>query len=392
MKILVITQSGDISGGANRSLLDVMQALIQSYGHSCFVVAPFAGAFTEALEKLDIPFVVIPYLQTSFVQRRDIFDLYRFMKSAYCDYQNIKRSKKLPSVIRDGKFDCVYINDTTNTFGYRLATQLNLPYVWHFRGYNHTIKRYMLSEKKFRNDKNGTCIMISRAMADYMTAARKMRSEHMTLIHNGVVNKAVNVRDEWHGLDSREMHLLHCGHLSDAKGQKESLKAVAHLVKQGYSDIYLHFAGTAAVSHGKSYKDILCEMIAEYGIEKNVIFEGEVRDMAALRQRMDVELMCSLAEPFGRVTVEGMQSGLVVIGCDTGATPEIIEDGVTGLIYPQGDHLSLAERIMQVYENRMLGNQLSRNALAFIKDHFTMEQNVAEIERVLRDTACKKGV
>ena len=118
----------------------------------------------------------------------------------------------------------------------------------------------------------------------------------------------------------------------------------------------------------------------------NLVFEGEVKDMSILRKTMHVELMCSIAEPFGRVTVEGMQAGLVMIGCDTGATPEIINNEENGLIYKQGNHISLANCIERVYRDPVLGNSLSRNAIEFTKANFTLEKNVKEINEVFLST------
>ena len=118
-------------------------------------------------------------------------------------------------------------------------------------------------------------------------------------------------------------------------------------------------------------------------MNSQVFFEGEVQNMAKFRQRMQVELMCSLAEPFGRVTVEGMQAGLVVIGCDTGATPEIITDNVDGLIYHRGKVDELADKIESVYKNHKLANRLSAAALKTTERKFTMQDNVQQINTLL---------
>ena len=75
------------------------------------------------------------------------------------------------------------------------------------------------------------------------------------------------------------------------------------------------------------------------------MWEGEVKNMYALREKMSIELMCSNAEPFGRVTVEGMRAGLVVIGSNSGGTRDIIQENVTGLLFKPGDEQDLADKI-----------------------------------------------
>lgn len=54
---------------------------------------------------------------------------------------------------------------------------------------------------------------------------------------------------------------------------------------------------------------------------------------------MDILCMCSDREAFGLSTVEGMLSGCLIIGTNTGGTTEILEDGTTGLLYAQGEEL-----------------------------------------------------
>lgn len=61
MNILVVTQSPSIIGGANRSLLDVVNILQNKYKHKCFVLAPAEGEFTEAARALGCNCIVSNY-------------------------------------------------------------------------------------------------------------------------------------------------------------------------------------------------------------------------------------------------------------------------------------------------------------------------------------------
>ena len=385
MRILAITQSKEIIGGANRSLLDVLQCLSDTYGHDVSVITPGEGGFTDALNKIGLRYKCFNYCQTSAMTFGNWKDPVSYMLTIYeCMKNNLSAVRAAKTLSKD-KYDIVYINDTTNTFGYYLAHRLKLPFVWHFRGYNSSIHRYMpiSDEKKLRKDNRGLIIAISQAMKEFMVNTRKLNSDNITVIYNGVTNPGITIKQPWSSSFTHDMHCLQCGHLSKAKGQVDSIRAVGELKKRGYNNIYLHFAGTSAISHGRSYKEYLDELIKQENIVENVIYEGEVKDMTQIREHMQVELMCSIAEPFGRVTVEGMQAGLVTIGCDTGATPEIIEDNVNGMIYHQGDPNSLADCIEKVFLNRGLGDKLSNAALHFAESHFTMSNNVRGINAVL---------
>lgn len=391
MNILAITQSKDILGGANRSLFDVLMLLRDIYGHRIFVVTPGEGDFTKELKKEKIDYICVKYNQVSFVQMGDLKDPARYIRAAIRDRKNKRVAIELSRQFTERKFDVVYINDTTNTFGYYLAKVLGLPYVWHFRGYHQTIAKYLLRDRVFRRDADGMSIAISQSMKDYMVRVRKMAPDRIKVIHNGVTNAGVQIKQPWEQSITDGLHCVHCGHLSEAKGQTESILAIAELKKRGYENIYLHLAGSPLVAHGKSYKDTLLKMVDKYSLTSQIIFEGEVKNMGGLRQKMQIELMCSVAEPFGRVTVEGMQAGLVVIGCDTGATPEIITDNINGMIYHRGNIVELADKIEAVYNNHALGNRLSQGALKTVLTKFTMRENVKQINEVLEQRGNKEG-
>lgn len=383
MRILAITQSGKISGGANRSFLDVLRRLRDDYGHEICVLIPEKGQFVDSLERMNINYIIHNYYQTAFVTMGDMFDIYRHFKAIKKCRYNYKTAKDLKKILGEQKFDVVYINDTTNTVGYYLAKLLKRPYVWHFRGYQKVIKKYMPLEKGLREKNDGILINISKAMYNYMRDERKISEDKMEVVYNGVENSS----EEKLKNDSIKLktgfHCVQCGHISEAKGQIDAIKALGILNRRGYQDIYLHLAGTPSFEHGKSYKEVLDKIIEENGLLNKVIFEGEVQDMPLLRSKMDIELVCSVCEPFGRVTVEGMQSGLPVIGSNTGGTPEIIINGENGFLYNQGNPEDLADAVLRLYNDANLKNQMSKNAVEYTKTHFTMEENVKQINQLL---------
>lgn len=395
MNILVITQSPSIIGGANRSLLDVINILQDKYKHKCVVLAPAEGEFTEAARALGCNCIVSNYKQTSFVEIHDWKYFFRwllFVKSII--YNRIETSTALDKVKGTNiKYDVVYINDTTNTFGFNIAQRLNLPFVWHFRGYQKVIKRYLFNEKSLRNSSNGVIINISNAMQMHMLKIRKLPKKLMCVIYNGVVNYSFGIQRNANRVNAcDDLHCIHCGHISKAKGMEDSISAISILHQRGINNIYLHIAGSPSIENGERYDEFLRrKFILPNNIKDNIVFEGEVKNVALLRSSMDIELMCSVSEPFGRTTVEGLQAGLVVIGANTGATPEIIQNNVNGLLYEQGNPKDLADKIESIYCNIQLQKRLSKEAVEFSKTNFTMENNVKQINEILERVKRKQG-
>jgi glycosyltransferase involved in cell wall biosynthesis len=103
--------------------------------------------------------------------------------------------------------------------------------------------------------------------------------------------------------------------------------------------------------------------------------------MGELYANADIFLFTSIwQEPFGRVLVEAMASGVVVIGTATGGSGEILLDGKTGLTYPPGDSEALAERIFSLYSDRKMYDLLSSEGRKFAIEKFSIERMVNEIE------------
>lgn len=118
----------------------------------------------------------------------------------------------------------------------------------------------------------------------------------------------------------------------------------------------------------------------------HIIFLGQIDDMPALRESMNIELVCSECEPFGRCTVEAMQSRLIVIAANTGGTLDIIQDGLNGFLYQQGDYLDLAQKIQDIIEHYEESFSVADYGYEFAKTHFTVKENVKQINTLLLKT------
>lgn len=86
-------------------------------------------------------------------------------------------------------------------------------------------------------------------------------------------------------------------------------------------------------------------------MERFVEFRGYQKNPIEMLSEMDVGIMSSQCEAFGRVTVEYMMAGMPVIGSNSGGTPEIVVPGETGWLYEPGNDEQLAERMAAYIEN-----------------------------------------
>lgn len=379
MKILAFTPYKSMIGGANRSLLMVLKGLKEEYNHDILVAVPGEDTFSKALEENGIRYITAPIHEVGGVFGSPLKLVLRKIKNNLLAIAERKNAKKFAQNFNED-FDIVYINDNSAYFGSVFARIKNLPYVWHFRSFARKNTEYAKDVVK-SYEKCCAIITISDGMKEQLNENKSYDNTNIVRIHNGIpldgAEKSLQTRENG-------FHFVQCGRITKDKGHIDSISAIGELKKQGIEDIYLHIVGAAPSGH-EAYFESIKAMVVELGLEKQVSFEGTRNDMPDFRKNMNGELMCSLCEPFGRVTLEGMRSGLVVIGSNTGGTPEIITDKETGLLYKQGDYIDLAEKIRKVYDDEGYAKALADKAYEFSTTHFTPEINIKEIERVLKE-------
>jgi glycosyltransferase involved in cell wall biosynthesis len=101
-------------------------------------------------------------------------------------------------------------------------------------------------------------------------------------------------------------------------------------------------------------------------------FVGFRTDVAAVMKAIDILSIPSWREPFGRVAVEGMAAGCPVIASGVGGLPEIIRDGVDGLLVPPQNAPALAEAMVQLATHAELRRRLSSAGVASARRFSTL--------------------
>lgn len=131
--------------------------------------------------------------------------------------------------------------------------------------------------------------------------------------------------------------------LCDVKGQLELIRAVARLSDR-LPKLRLVLVGDDLESAG-AYRVRLEKEARDLGVADRVIFAGYRRDVPAVLASLDVLALPSHAEGLPIVVLEAMAVGTPVVATAVGGTPELVEDGVTGVLVPPGDPERLADAL-----------------------------------------------
>lgn len=385
MKILIVAHEAEFTGGANRSLIMVIEKLKKIYNVDIEVLLPSKkGKFNSKLDELNIIWhYFLPYFGVISSIRNDGKDILRIIK-VYIGYL-IEHIISILAMhkFKNSNFDAVYTNTRLPIVGALIAKKLNIPHICHVREFGAEKPLWGWWRHKDINRLSNKIICISKALSD--TFVNYAPAHKITTIYNGI-DSPLDIK---YTIDTKKtkLDLILTGRIVPDKGQDEAIEAMKILIEKGYKDIILHIVGSSPKrTHIDWYERKLKKIVNDYNINENVIFHGEIEDMLSIRAKMDIELMCAIKETFGRVTVEGMRSGLAVIGSNTGGTLEIIEDNYTGLLYQQGSPEDLAKKIELLYKNRQKMKKLAQNGYNFAQRNFTPDENVNQIYKCIKNT------
>ncbi len=113
-----------------------------------------------------------------------------------------------------------------------------------------------------------------------------------------------------------------------------------------------------------------------------VVFTGRREDVPAVTAALDVAVLPSYREAQGLVILEAMALARPVVATNVGGIPEMIEDGVTGLLVPPHDPEALADAICRVLLDHPFADMLGRAGHRLVHERFCVERMVAAIESV----------
>lgn len=130
------------------------------------------------------------------------------------------------------------------------------------------------------------------------------------------------------------------------------------------------------------YKTDLLRQWEAMGLQERVIFTGVRNDVPAVMQAIDLFAMASLWEGFGLVFLEAMAAARPIVATEVSAIPEVVEDGVTGLLVPPRDPRALAEAMLRLLTDRECAAAMGQAGLLKLKQQFSEDKMVESIEQI----------
>ena len=372
MKVLFVSHSGDFYG-AERCLWEAAVALIEK-DVTLETVVPKEGELSERLSALKSVVHVIPYtwwVGYAHWRRLD----YRLRRRL----RNRLVAPRFERLLAHAKPDLVLSNTLTIPNGASAAKKVGVPHVWFVQEFGEEDHGFQFDFGRKRsfalmNDLSARVIANSHALAESLKAS--IPADKVRVVYQSVESPSPSASFS----KSEALRLICVGRLAQGKRQEDAIRALAILIKKGLK-VNLSLVGPDVLA----YRQAMHKLTRAEKVEEYVTFAGEVSDPHNYLSRADVALVCSRAEAFGRVTVEAMKAGKPVVGADTGATPELISNGVTGFTFAMGNCEDLARKIEILYHDASLRKEMGRQAQAWATANFSREKFGSDLLQVFSE-------
>ncbi|MGB2598964.1 MAG: glycosyltransferase family 4 protein [Candidatus Omnitrophota bacterium] len=174
--------------------------------------------------------------------------------------------------------------------------------------------------------------------------------------------------------------IIFVGRLFSNKGLHVLVEASKLLKESGKT-----FQITVAGKGDEEYESSVKRKVKDYGLEESFAFKGMVPqdDLPDYYRSSDIAVVPSLQEAFGITLIEAMSCGLPVVASRTQAIPEIINDGVDGVLVEPGDPGSLAKGLARLIEDKGKRASLGASAREKAINEFSLDKYIEKLEKIL---------
>ena len=351
------------SGGVERGTVEIATSLAEN-GYKA-IVASAGGPMVKALSHIGVTHVTLPLVS----------------RKPWAIYQNINR---LQAVIADFNVDIVHARSRAPAWSaYFAAQKSNVPFMTTFHGTYNATNRLKKSYNAIMT-KGQRVIAISRHIAAHITHHYPMAASKIRLIYRGVNHaqfdlekvadsRVIALANKWALPMDRPIIMLP-GRLTRWKGGTLLIAALANLKAHDPRPFCCLLVG--ALPQKGTYLKTLLHTIAQAGLSESVKIIDGCDDMPAAYKLADIVVSASLEpEAFGRVAVEGLAMGRLVIAPAHGGALEQIIPGENGWLFAPNDAQDLAAKMTEA-RNLTAQARLSylEAGLKTVRDNFSVRQ------------------
>jgi len=359
-------------GGAEISLSHLLANLHREH-FSPSLVTSFEGPLPERVRTFNVPVRIIPAPAAVATDQPKSYPTKFLLITKMLPF-----TVRLACLMHQEGVHLLHANDLNDALFCLLAARLaRVPLLCSVRNISFTLR----PEDRFLFRQVRHIIPISEAVAQPFRSLDP-QGRKITVIYNGVDLRLFDraspspLRSD----DEPGKVVGLVGRLAPDKGHRYFLEAAA-LVAREIPDVRFWIVGEIQ-GEGASFYQELRAYADTLGVGERITFTGFQSDIAAVMGALDVLVLASLAEPFGRVLIEAMAARKPVVATRAGGAVEIVSENETGLLVPPADSEALAAALLQLLHHPEWARKLGEAGRARAEALFSIESHVHKMEQL----------
>ncbi|WP_025162163.1 glycosyltransferase family 4 protein [Paraclostridium bifermentans] len=344
MNILYFTRNMGI-GGTEKVILQLCKSLNSEFNK--IIVCSSGGENVEELSKLGIKHYTIEDIEN---------------KNPFRIILNVV---KLRNIINKEKIDVVHTHHRMAALYIRILKKYN-DFKFIHTAHNTFYNKRKLT--KFALDKSNI-IAVGKNVKLNLIEEFNIDDSKINVIYNSIEPEDKNIKmveEIYKAKESGYFTVGNIGRICEQKGMEYYIEAIKEIIKTNNSIKFF------IVGDGEDRLKIE-SLINQYGLEKYIILLGYRNDVLNIMKQLDLIVLSSLWEGLPLTPIEAFSVGKTVVGTNVDGTPEIIKDGINGMLIEPRDYQNLARKILEIFNNKDLLNKLELNSKKTYDDNFSYD-------------------
>ena len=361
-------------GGA-QEVVRTLSAYLAERGSPTVVCTFRDGPLRNEIEAMGIPVEVLPGRHHSFLslpkflkEMADIRkELIRLLQKYQIDVIQTHLLRSLDFLVGSLKFSDpnLLVFWTVHNYQFELRADQLPGQRWLLRPKNYLHNTlYRMASRRI----NGF-IAVSDEVERAILQTMRVNKSRVTTICNGVDVRRYQQKFDRNairtniGLKETDRVMIVVGTLKEQKGHRYLVQAAAPLIAQK-DNLHILFAGDGPL------RDSLQQQVQQLGLENNIHFLGNRKDIPDLLAASDYFVLPSLWEGLPMALIEAMASGIPVLATCVSGSQQVVASGETGVLVPPGDVDQLRQAMSEMIANPEHAKQMGQAGSAHVEALF----------------------